>query len=138
MNIFYGILLQSQICLIISKHVFGIGFSRRVMCIIISWPAQCCLCMMEECLLQVRDALASKVSKERVGTELEGMFKGMRHAAACMQFLKGNCSLGQWTLTSLSRLPQQIIIVLFQAHASAGLTNAAPCNTQERCFAPRS
>lgn len=45
--------------------------------------------MMEECLLQVRDALASKVSKERVGTELEGMFKGMRHPAACMRFRKG-------------------------------------------------
>lgn len=26
--------------------------------------------------LQVREALASKVSRERVGTELEGMFKG--------------------------------------------------------------
>lgn len=28
------------------------------------------------CLVQVRDALASKVSRERVGTELEGMLKG--------------------------------------------------------------
>ena len=75
-------------------HIFGIGFSRRVMCIIIiSWPAQCCLCMIGECLLQVRDALASKVSKERVGTEVEGMFKGMRHPAACMQCFKGNRSL---------------------------------------------
>ena len=32
---------------------------------------------MQRCVFfQVREALASKVSRERVGTELEGMFKG--------------------------------------------------------------
>jgi hypothetical protein len=38
------------------------------------------------CALQVRDALASKVSRERVGAELEGMFKGAVSWPAALLF----------------------------------------------------
>ena len=36
---------------------------------------------MLACCLQVREALTKKVSRERVGQELDGMFNGMQNGA---------------------------------------------------------
>lgn len=43
--------------------------------------------------LQVRDALCKKVSRERVGAELEGMFNGALALLSCFSGLAGGVAL---------------------------------------------